>query len=386
LTSRSTEFLSHLLRFPSITRQSNLDLIHWVRDELAFHGIASTLVHDETGTKANLHASVGPTGMPGILLSGHSDVVPVEGQAWTVPPFEATYEDARVYGRGAADMKGFIACAMATLIDASAWQLTRPLQLALSYDEEIGCVGVRRLLDVLAAQPYRPALCIIGEPTSMRIALGHKGKIALRATCCGREAHSALAPTALNAIHVACDFAGDIRELQSQLASDGERDDAYDVPYSTVHIGVMNGGTALNIVPNRCTIDFEIRHLQADDPSKLVERLQNLAADRVRALHVAGWPEADVSLETINAYPGLDTHPLSEGVEFVQGLLPANTGRMKVAFGTEGGLFEDRLGTPVVVCGPGSIEQAHKPDEYVDIEQLRRCEVFLGKLLATLGN
>jgi len=382
--SRTLEYLRVLLGFASVTRGPNLDLIEWVRRLLAAHDIACTVIRDETSTKANLHAWVGPAEAGGIMLSGHTDVVPAEGQEWTVPPYAATERDGRVYGRGAADMKGFLACALAALIRAKDAGLRRPLHLALSYDEEIGCVGVRRMLDVLAASPVRPALCIVGEPTAMDVALGHKGKMALRAVCTGRAGHSALAPRALSAIHLACDFVGDLRRLQAEWEESGARDPAYDIPYSTVHVGCMHGGTALNIVPDRCTLDLEIRHLPDDDPEALLERLAEQAG-RIGAAHRERFPEADIALETVNAYPGLDTAPDSEAVRFVQALLPREARRFKVAFGTEGGLYRQALGVPVVVCGPGSMDQGHKPDEYVSLDQLAACDDFLRRLVATLA-
>jgi acetylornithine deacetylase len=382
-TTRSLEFLHRLLGFSTITRQSNLELIEWVRGQLQAHGIDSRIVHDETGTKANLHATTGPAGEAGILLSGHSDVVPVAGQDWTVPPFEATDRDGRIYGRGAADMKGFIACALDAMLTAAQRPLKRPLSLALSYDEEIGCVGVRRLLDVLELDAVRPALCVVGEPTSMRVATGHKGKVNLRATCHGLEGHSALAPKALNAIHLASDMVSVLRQTQDRLATEGSRDDDYDIPYTTVHVGVINGGTALNIVPNRCTMDFEIRYLQADDPAPLLDGIRAQAED-IAGRARAHTPKAGIDIETVNEYPGLDTHPTSQAVAFIESMLAHRRPRMKVAFGTEGGLFTQRLDVPVVVCGPGSMDQGHKPDEYVTHEQMHECDAFMAKIVASL--
>lgn len=379
----SEALLARLVAFDTVTLQPNLALIEAVRELLAAHGIASTLVRSEDGTRANLHASVGPADVPGVLLSGHTDVVPAAGQAWTVPPFALTERDGLLYGRGTADMKGFVACAVNAMLRASARPLRRPLQLALSYDEEIGCVGVRRLLEVMETAPVRPALCIVGEPTSMQIATGHKGKMALRAVCQGLEGHSALAPRALNAIHLACDLVGAMRALQDALRARGARDPAYDVPYATVHAGCIHGGRALNIVPNECTVDFEIRHLAQDDPDALLAPLRQ-AADGIREQARRQAPAADIRIETVNAYPGLDTHPASEAVRFVESLLPAGTGRTKVAFGTEGGLFTRHLDVPVVVCGPGSIVQAHKPDEYVSRAQLAECDAFMERLVAAL--
>jgi len=380
---QSLAYLEKLIGFPTVSRTSNLELIEWVRATLAAHGIAATLVHDPSGTRANLYASVGPEDVPGVLLSGHTDVVPAEGQQWTVPAFEMTQRDGKVYGRGSADMKGFVACALAAMVQAAGQDLARPLQLALSYDEEIGCVGVRRLLDVLEIAPVKPMLCVVGEPTLMQVATGHKGKMALHAVCHGVEGHSALAPKALNALHLACDFVSSLRQAQARLAETGARDPGYDVPYSTIHVGRMEGGKALNIVPNQCTLDFEIRHLAADDPDALLDGLREDAgriADEARRR----FPQAGIDIDTVNAYPGLDTHPASDAVAFIESLLPPGGERVKVAFGTEGGLFTRRLDVPVVVCGPGSIGDAHRSDEFVALAQLQACDAFMGRLLAAL--
>jgi acetylornithine deacetylase len=381
-TTRSRSILADLISHRTVTRQTNLALIEHVQALLAAHGIASTLVFDETGSKANLFASTGPAEVPGVVLSGHTDVVPVDGQAWTLDPFTLTQRDGRLYGRGSADMKGFIACAVHALVEASTMHLKRPLQLALSYDEEIGCVGVRRLLDLLEVAPVRPYLCIVGEPTLMRLATGHKGKTALHATCHGREGHSAQAPLTVNALHLGCDLVNELRLLQASISRQGARDEAYDVPYTTLHVGKFNGGVALNIVPNRCEIDFEIRNIANDDPNALVEVLKS-AASRITAQAQTVVPEARVEIVEINSYPGLDTSRTEDAVDFVRSFHPDNE-VLKLAFGTEGGLFSARLGVPVVVCGPGSITQAHKPDEFVEAAQLDQCDVFLAKLLGQL--
>ncbi len=279
----SIDILARLIAFPTVSRDSNLELIGWVRDRLAERGIEALLVHDATGTKANLFATIGPTDRPGVMLSGHTDVVPVEGQDWSFPPFEMTRREGRLHGRGAADMKGFLACALAATLRAARRPLRTPLSLAFSYDEEVGCLGVRRLIAVLETAPVRPAFAIVGEPTAMQVATGHKGKTALSAVCIGREAHSALAPTALNALHLGCDLVAAIRAVQAEIAESGARDGDYDVPFTTLHVGRMQGGTALNIVPNRCEVEFEIRNLAADDPDRLVERIRGEAARDRRA-------------------------------------------------------------------------------------------------------
>lgn len=374
--------LERLIAFPTVSHLPNLDLIDWARGLLTEAGIHATLVPDPSGGKANLYATIGPTDRGGVLLSGHTDVVPVEGQDWSVPPFRLTQRQGRLHGRGTADMKGFLACALRAALLASRRPLRTPLHLAFSHDEEIGCVGVRRLIDLLSQVPVRPMLCIVGEPTSMGVATGHKGKTALAATCIGREGHSALAPKALNAVHLACDFVGAVRARQAAFTDGGARDAAYDIPFTTLHVGRISGGTALNIVPNRCTLEFEIRNLPADDPATIIDGLRSDAAALVAAARAIA-AEADIRIEVTNSYPGLDTDPGADVVTFVRGLTGANA-TSKVAFGTEGGLFAERLHIPTVICGPGSMAQGHRPDEYVSLDDLDRCDAMLATLLDRL--
>lgn len=379
----SIGILQRLIAFPSVSRDSNLALIDFVGGLLSEHGVAFRLVHAEDGGKANLFATVGPADRPGVMLSGHTDVVPVDGQDWSTDPFEMIERDGKLFGRGAADMKGFVACAIAAMIAAARRPLQTPLHLALSYDEEIGCIGVRRLIDVLRQSEIRPLLCLVGEPTEMQVATGHKGKIAARAICRGREGHSALAPLALNAIHLACDFVAAARQEQQRIVSEGAVDPDYDIPYSTIHVGRINGGVALNIVPNFCEVDFEIRNVAAENPEAVLDRLRAAAEDVAsRAANIA--PEAAIDIEVFNTYPGLDVPPDSSAVAFVKSLTGANS-TIKVAFGTEGGLFSRDLGTPTVVCGPGSMAQGHKPDEFVSVDQMRRCDAMLSRLFDRLS-
>lgn len=376
--SRSIELLDRLIAFPTVSRDSNLALIDFVRALLTPLGARLTLVHNAAGTKANLYAALGPEGPGGVLLSGHTDVVPVEGQAWTSDPFRLTARDARLLGRGTCDMKGFLACTLAAAEAAATRRLSRPLHLAFSYDEEIGCVGVRGLIDRLAGRADLPALCIIGEPTRMETVVAHKGKLAARATCRGRECHSSHAPEGLNAIHLATDMVAEMRALQDELAA-GPQDEAYAVPFTTVHVGTIHGGTALNIVPNACTLDFEIRNLPTDDPARLMDRLFDRATELTRQAQ-ARFPGTGITLDVVNAYPGLNTPPEAEVVAMVRRLNGPGPLR-KIAFGTEGGLFRERLGVATVVCGPGDIRDAHKPDEYVTRDQLARCDVMLSRLV-----
>ncbi|HEX8587462.1 acetylornithine deacetylase [Pseudomonas sp.] len=380
---RVLEILKRLMAFETVSSESNVALIDYVRELLLTKGIESLIVKDTSGKKANLFASTGPKESPGVLLSGHTDVVPAAGQAWTFPAFAATVQDGRIYGRGSCDMKGFIALAIDAMLDAAEHTLSRPLQLALSHDEEIGCVGVRRLLDVLHLTPVRPFLCVIGEPTNMQFVLGHKGKGSYRTYCRGQEAHSSLAPRSVNAIHVACDFIASLRESQQHLQQYGAQDTDYDVPYSTVHVGQIVGGKALNIVPNLCTLDFEVRNLPADNLDQFIEQMRERAEVIVREAQKLSSVAA-IEIETINVYPGLDTHPTVEAVSFLKQFAAPDTGMKKVSFGTEGGLFKQRLDVPVVVCGPGSIEQAHKPDEFIEVSQMDAGERFVQGLLGSL--
>lgn len=379
-----TEILARLIAFPTISRRPNLELLDYLESLLKPAGVrVERFAHDD-GSRANLWATTGPEGPGGVVLSGHSDVVPVEGQAWSGDPFVLRGEGGRLYGRGTADMKGFLAVAVHAMLEAARMPLRRPLHLAVSCDEEVGCLGVRSLIEGLAARPDRPAFCIIGEPTGMRIANGHKGKTALRACCHGREGHSALAPDALNALHMGAEFLLRLRDRQEEIAAHGARDDAYDIPYTTIHAGMAQGGMALNIVPNSCSIDFEIRHIAADDPGRIMEGLAN-DAEAIAARYRNRFPEARIAIERLSGYPGLETPEDSEPIVLLRRLLGSSEPLIKVAFGTEGGLFQQGLDMPVVVCGPGHMAQGHRPDEFVAEDQLADSAALLRALTAELA-
>ncbi|EXC04535.1 acetylornithine deacetylase [Acinetobacter baumannii 625974] len=373
---QSTMLLKQLIAFDTTSYKSNLELIYFVKQLLEDHGIEVRLQFNPEKSKACLFASIGPKDVSGILLSGHTDVVPVEGQDWHSDPFVALEKDGKIYGRGCADMKGFIACALNVMLHASTQILCKPLHLCLSYDEEIGCIGVREILQHLSEYMIPPIYCVIGEPTLMQIATGHKGKAVFKAICTGQEGHSALAPQFTNAIHVANALIHSIVDTQQHIARAGEQDSDYDVPYSTLHIGKIEGGKALNIVPNECIVDYEIRNIAQDSSDQIQEKIQqHPALDRFKKF---------VHIEEVNQYPGLLPSPTVQAVKFMQSLLPENTQTGKISFGTEGGLFANQLHCPVLVCGPGSITVAHKPDEFVEINQLIQCDVFLHKLLQSL--
>lgn len=379
---QTIDILERLIAFPTVSRDSNLDLMDFVRNFLEERGVSCELIVAECGRKANLLATIGPTDRAGVMLSGHTDVVPVDGHAWSQDPFRLYVGGGRAYGRGAADMKGFVASSLRLASLAPKVELKTPLHLALSHDEEVGCVGVRSLIKRVIESPLRPRFCIVGEPTSMRLATGHKGKVAARATCYGVEAHSALAPRGLNAIHMACDFVGHLKQTQSHLVEHGGRDGAYDVPYTTIHVGKIEGGTALNIVPNRCTLDFEIRNIAEDDAAEILKNIE-IFGEIIGAGERARFPDARVSVEVLNSYPGLQTPESAEIVDFVRPLVE-DPDTVKVAFGTEGGLFANELGIPTLICGPGSMEQGHKPDEFVSLDQLAACDRMMERLLEKL--
>jgi acetylornithine deacetylase len=375
----STAYLEKLIAFPTVSRDSNLELIAYVQGVLQNLGVNSTLVYNEDGTKANLWATIGPADVAGVALSAHTDVVPVVGQNWSSDPFLLTRRGSNLYGRGSADMKGFIACCLAMAERAVTRTLKTPIHFAFSYDEEIGCIGVRRLLDMLKTLPIRPRFCIVGEPTMLQVVTAHKGKLGYRVTAHGLEAHSSLAPIGVNAIYMACDLIAEIRRIQADLATHGARDGDYEVAYTTLHVGKMAGGEVMNIVPNLASFDFEIRYLPQDDGVAIATRIKE-AAEKVAAGFRNVFADARFTFADLQSYPAMDTPVDSDVVNFVRALTGGNsTG--KITFGTEGGLFQKELGIPAVVCGPGNIAVAHKPDEYVSEAQMALCDEMLARLV-----
>ncbi|XXN66404.1 acetylornithine deacetylase (plasmid) [Enterobacter ludwigii] len=376
MNSAVREILSTLLAFDTTSRESNLALIGWVEDFLAARGMTAQRIVNADGSKANLYARIGPSGEGGVMLSGHTDVVPVDGQNWSLPPFALTERDGRYYGRGSADMKGYLACVLASLDAFLAAPLRMPLHLAFSYDEEVGCLGVRSMIDWLKASHEKPAMCIIGEPTQMQPVYGHKGKIGMRCYVQGRACHSAYAPDGVNAIEYAAKLINHLSASAVQLAA--QRDARFDPPFSTLQTGVIQGGSALNIVPQDCQFDFEIRYLPNADVQGVVDDAKAYANRQLLSSMQKVAEESAIRFETLSAYPGLLTDPYSQFAHWLA-QWSGSESFSTVAFGTEGGLF-DEAGIATLVCGPGSMEQGHKPDEFIAIDQLEKCLQMLSNL------
>ena len=383
-TPTMLSILEDLIGFDTTSSNSNLELIRYVEDYLSQYGIKSTLVNDESGKKANLYATIGSADRAGVMLSGHTDVVPVVGQHWSSDPFVLKRLDNKVFGRGSADMKGFIACVLDWVPQMVTAKLETPIHIALSYDEEVGCIGVRRLLDLMKNMPVVPSMAIIGEPTNMEIVVAHKGKRAIRVNVRGASAHSAYPTEGVNAVEVAAQLVAHICEVQRKIEKNGPFDSGFRVPHTTLHVGTIRGGTALNIVPNECSFDFEIRHLPEHEIDLLISDIEKFAIDSLEPeMHLKNR-DTGIDFTELFGYPALFTAPNAPVVAFVRSLLDSEGAVEKVSFGSEAGLFSRQVEIPAVVCGPGSIQQAHRPDEFVSMEQLDACSRMLGRLIAHL--
>lgn len=381
VTMPSTEALNmieRLIAYPTVSRDSNLGLIEWTRDYLGAMGVKSRLTYDATGKKANLFATLGEGKRPGIVLSGHTDVVPVDGQAWDTDPFTATIKEGRLYGRGSADMKGYIGTVLALAPKFLEADMDSALHFALSYDEEIGCVGVRGLIRDLEEIGLKPAGCIVGEPTSMQPIIAHKGTHRFRCCVRGREAHSSYTTLGVNAVEYAARIIVYIRQMADRMAQLETRNYGFTVPYTTMQTGLIRGGLASNIVPKDCEFQFEARTLPGVEAEKLYQEVQDFAATLVPEMRRVE-PDAAIDFEWLAAAPGLAMEE-SDAIVRLAASLSRNKPNGAVSYGTEAGLFQ-RAGIPTVVCGPGSIEEAHRPNEYVSLQQLAQCEAFLLRLM-----
>ena len=382
---QSRKLIEELVSFDTTSHLSNLELIRFIENYLDEYGVTSELIYNADKTKANLFATVGNPNHPGILLSGHTDVVPVDEQDWSTDPFRVQENDNRLYGRGCADMKSFIAIVLSFIPDLTKLDLKLPMHLSFSYDEEVGCIGVRSLIDKLKDFSVLPRFCIVGEPTDMLVINGHKGKAAFHVCVNGQECHSALAVTdGVNAVEYAAELIVFIKSLQGEIADRGPFNPDYDIAYTTLNTGPISGGRILNIVPDNCEFEFEIRNIPDDDPQVYLDKITDVAdtilKPRMRKTH----KNTDIKIVEKTSYPGLFTHPDSEVVSFVNSLV-AESDTAKINFGTEGGLFHN-INIPTVICGPGSIAQAHKPDEFITIEQILRAENFMENLISRMVN
>jgi acetylornithine deacetylase len=374
------EILKTLVAFDTTSRESNIPLIAWVEDYLDQFGIPHLRVDYEGGRKTNLYATIGPDVAGGVVLSGHTDVVPVDGQAWSSDPFAMEERDGLLYGRGTADMKGFIAAALAMVPQFKAAKLKTPIHFAFSCDEEVGCRGVRPLVQHMRDHLKKPSAVIVGEPTSMQVVNAHKSAVRFATDVTGHESHSALTHKGVNAIMVAGEIVHEISRLRDELIDIGDPTGRFDPPYSTIHIGMMSGGTAQNIVPLKCGFGWETRLLPGADRNFVPDRIA-LLQEKLEPAMKAVSATAGIATVRHNEVPGLAIEKDSPAEALALHCSHTN-GTHTVSYCTEAGLFQE-IGIPAVVCGPGSIEQAHKPDEFIAVEQLRKCEQFFTRLVAS---
>jgi len=370
--------LARLVAFDTTSRNSNLALIGFVRDYLDAHGVPYRVSTDATGQKANVHAIIGPREAGGVALSGHVDTVPVDGQAWSSDPFALRRAGERLYGRGATDMKGFVASCLAAVPDFKARKLARPMHLFISYDEEVSCEGAERLIEDLDDSGLKPTLCVVGEPSGMKPILAHKGRLSLRVRVRGRPGHSSEPAKGVNAIHAAGEAIAYIAAEARRLVQDGPFEDGFDPPHTTIHVGTIQGGSVLNIIPEHAEFVMEWRNIPGDEPQRHLERLRAHVANTIEPAMHAVHKDTGFSYDTLNVMPGLSLaadHKLTDVVKQLTGSNSAG----KVSYGTEGGYYQN-AGIATIICGPGHIAQAHQPDEWVAQSELDACDAFIRRL------
>lgn len=381
-TYTPVEMLEKLVGFDTTSRESNLNLIHFVEAYLAGHGVASTLVFNDENTKANLVATVGPDVEGGVVLSGHSDVVPVDGQVWSTEPFTVLERDGKLYGRGTCDMKGFIAVALALVPEFQRAGLTVPVHIVLTYDEETDCAGAMKLMDALPSTGLAPHAVIIGEPTLMEVANAHKGHYACKTRVVGREAHSSLPHIGVNAIRIATELVRCLESIAEELEAQPCDIDGMEPPHTTINVGRIRGGVDFNIVPGECSLLWDIRPVPGADPYAIIRRFE-AHAETLKPAMQSVWPSADISNTVEVAVPAFLPEDDSPAETLVKSLMGTNRATA-IPFGTEAPCYQE-AGMSVVVFGPGSIEQAHKPDEFIAVEQVDACVGFIRRLMARLA-
>lgn len=374
----TVELLERLVAFDTTSRNSNLPLIAFVRDYLDAYGVPYRVSYGEEGRKANIHAIIGPNSAGGVALSGHVDTVPVDGQAWSSDPFTLRADNGRLYARGSADMKGFVAASLAAVPEMVARDLKKPLHLFISYDEEVGFHGAKRLIEDLHESGLKPALCVVGEPSGMKPILAHKGKLNLNVTVRGKAGHSSAPAKGVNAIQAAAEAMAWVAAEARRLEREGPFEDGFDPPHTSIHIGTMSGGSILNIIPEYAEFSMEWRNIPADDPRQDVARLQAHIAAHIEPEMKRVDPSCGFAYEIWLDMPRLSLSADHELTTVVKQITGSNsTG--KVSYGTEAGFYQG-IGIPSIVCGPGHIEQAHQPDEFVARAQLDECDVFIRRL------
>lgn len=377
LLAETTSLLRDIVAFDTTSRNSNLPLIAYLADYLSDRGASTRLIPSADGAKANLFATIGPDIAGGVVLSGHSDVVPVDGQNWSTDPFTLTESNGKFYGRGSADMKGFIACSLAMAPRFADMDLERPIHFAFSYDEEVGCLGVGRLIETILSELPRPAAVIVGEPTGMQIATAHKGICAMTTTVRGREAHSSRPQDGVNAIGAAAALVSYLYRLCDELAAT-DRDERFDPPYTTFNVGRIGGGDAINIIARECLLNWEFRPIPGTDPAAIVARVETWVKDELLPAMQATHPSCAIENICEFTVPPLDAANGSVAEAIAREATGLNsTGT--VAFVTEASLFAE-AGIPAIVCGPGDIAQAHQPDEFIEIGQIDACLDFLERI------
>ncbi len=379
----SRQIIDDLIAFDTTSRNSNLQLISYVQEYLNSQDVPSELIYNDDGSKANLYATIGPDIAGGIILSGHTDVVPVDGQNWSDDPFTVREKDGQLIGRGTSDMKSFLGVVLASVPMFKQHALEKPIHIAFSYDEEVGCLGVRGLIKALNEKAQKPAYCLVGEPTGMEVVISHKGKRAYQVIVTGKPAHTSRAPEGVNAIENAARLIAFIADMNSKFASDGPFDDMFNITHTTCLTSLIQGGVAQNIVPETCRFSFEFRFLPDQNPNDHLALIQDFAKNTLEAEMRQIAPDAGIEINQTLAYPGLNTAPDADIVGFGKGLSQRNT-HGKVDFGTEGGLFQQDAEIDTIVCGPGYIAQAHTPDEFIAIEQIAKCEAFMQRLAQNL--
>ena len=381
MQASSLDMIRTLIGFDTVSRNSNMALIDYVRDYLKGHGIESHLVASPDGNKANLFATVGPNVEGGVVLSGHTDVVPVDGQPWSTDPFVLTEKDGRLYGRGTCDMKSFVAIGLAMVPQMVQADLKRPIHFALSYDEEVGCLGAPAMIDRLVTDIAKPSAVVIGEPSSMKPIMAHKGLAVARTTVIGHEAHSSQMQRGVSAVMTAARLINFLEDMMAKNKAQADPASPFVPPYTTLHVGTIQGGTAVNIISRECSFTWDTRVLPGESLRDYLDRFQAYCDSLLPAMQAIA-PNASISTELLADAPPLT----SEGDDTAQQLAMRLSGCPDcnvVPFATEGGQFQER-GYSVVVCGPGSIDQAHQPDEFIEISQVEACEGFIDRLIREL--